>query len=223
MDSNKHELRKMKMYSAPPFNYRQHGFYDSAFGFCQDFRAIFDAMEHPGELVTMRVYPCVPAAFNSATAAVCLTLLDDGTPVWTDIDWRNPVISWLQLGCGSSVVTEPCMAKFAIITMPAVMPSLENFRVGRYEYCEKATTIVVQVDDILLDADDRYSNITEAKISQLALKGVPKNFRYQWQQLFSRYPLGIDIFITCDDVLIALPKPNLKTFAQASGIELGAR
>jgi alpha-D-ribose 1-methylphosphonate 5-triphosphate synthase subunit PhnH len=40
----------------------------------------------------------------------------------------------------------------------------------------------------------------------VALEGVPDNFWIQWQQLSSRHPLEIDIFFTCDDVLIALPK-----------------
>lgn len=197
------------MNSAPAFNYRRYGFDDSAYGSCQAFRAIFEAMEHPGKLVTIREYPDAPGVFHSATAAACLILLDDQTPVWTDSDGQSPAISWLLLGFGSSVVTEPSMAHFAIITKPAAMPPLENFRIGRYEYCEKATTIVVQVDDILLmDVDNRYFTITGNRNIQLALKGVRKNFRHQWLQLFSRYPLGIDIFITCDDILIALPKPN---------------
>jgi len=207
------------MISAPAFYSLRHGVDDPACGFCQAFRAILFAMEHPGELVTVREYPSAPAVFNSAAAAACLTLLDDETPVWTDIDWRSPAIGWLQFGCGSSVVTEPCMAKFAIITRPAAMPALENFRVGRYEDCEKATTVVVQVDDILPRPDDRYCNIRGDKTAQLAFKRVPDNFGRQWQQLFSRYPLGIDIFIACDDVLVALPKTTARAFAQASRIE----
>ncbi|MEJ2168163.1 MAG: phosphonate C-P lyase system protein PhnH [Desulfobacterales bacterium] len=198
------------MNMASVFSYQRHGFDDVALvSTYTSFKAICDAMEHPGELVTMRQHPYAPAVFHPASAAACLTLLDEETPIWTDIDWRSPAISWLQFGCGSSVVTEPGIAKFANVTKPAAMPSLENFRVGRYEYCEKATTGVVQVDDILPDVEDRYFYITGDKNVQLEFKGVSKNFRYQWQQLFSRYPLGIDVFFTCDDVLVALPKTRL--------------
>ncbi len=172
----------------------------------QAFRAILDAMEHPGRLVTIREYPYAPAVFNSASAATCLTLLDDETPVWTDIDWRNPAIGWLQSGCGSSVVTEPCMAKFAIITRPAAMPPLEYFRVGRYEHCEKATTIVVQVEDIYPVADHQNSNVAGNRNSRLDLKDVADIFWCQWRQISFLHPMGIDIFFTCEDVLTALPK-----------------
>jgi alpha-D-ribose 1-methylphosphonate 5-triphosphate synthase subunit PhnH len=184
----------------------RHGSDDPAVGSHQAFRAILDAMEHPGRLVTIREYPQAPAVFNSASAATCLTLLDYETPVWTDIDWRNPAIGWLQSGCGSSVVTEPCVAKFAFITKPAAMPPLENFRVGRRDYCEKTTTIVVQVEDIYPVADNQNSNISGGKTSRLELKGVTDIFWYQWRQLSFLHPMGIDIFFTCDDVLAALPK-----------------
>lgn len=191
---------------APALPHWRHGFDDPAFGSQRTFMAIFDAMEHPGRLVTIREYPYAPAVFNSASAAICLTLLDDKTSVWTDVYWRSPAISWLQFACGSSVVTEPSIANFAIITKPAAMPALDNFRVGYYEYPEKPTTIVVQVDDILPGTDKNDANASADKTARLELKGVPKNFWYQWQQLFSRYPLGLDIFFTCDDVLFVLPK-----------------
>jgi alpha-D-ribose 1-methylphosphonate 5-triphosphate synthase subunit PhnH len=100
------------------------------------------------------------------------------------------------------------MANFAIVTKPASMPDLDCFRVDRYEYHEKATTMIIQVDDILPRADTKYSNIFFEKTAQLELKGVPDNFWDRWQYLSGLYPLDIDIFFTCDDVLIALPKIN---------------
>jgi alpha-D-ribose 1-methylphosphonate 5-triphosphate synthase subunit PhnH len=116
--------------------------------------------------------------------------------------------SWLQFSCESSVVTEPCMANFTIITKPATMPALNRFRIGRHEYSEKVTTIVVQVDDILpaANTNSESSDLFVDKIPHLELKGVPDYFWHQWQQLSNLYPLGIDVFFTCDDVLTALPK-----------------
>jgi alpha-D-ribose 1-methylphosphonate 5-triphosphate synthase subunit PhnH len=197
---------KMKMNDAPALKYWSHGFDDSALGSPQTFRAIFAAMEHPGQLVTIHENPQAPDVLNSASAAICLTLLDDETPVWTDLDRNNPAIHWLQFDCQSSVVTESCMANFAIITKPATMPALDSFRVDPYEYPDKATTIVIQVDDILPTAVNKYSNIFLDNTVQLDLKGVPNKFWNQWWQLSGLYPLGVDIFFTCDDVLIALSK-----------------
>ena len=98
------------------------------------------------------------------------------------------------------------MANFALFTKPATMLALDYFRVGRYEYPEKATTMIVQIDDILPGTDNKDSHISVNQTAQLELKGIPNKFWNQWQQLSGLHPLGIDIFFTCDDVLIALPK-----------------
>ena len=155
------------MSSATTLKHWGYGYDDPALGSHQTFRAIFAAMEHPGQIVTIHENPGAPDVFNSASAATCLTLLDYETPVWTDVDWNSPAIYWLQVDCESSVVTEPCMANFAIVTKPGNMPDLDYFRVGRYEYPEKATTIIVQVDDILPGTDSTYSNIFGGKTAQL--------------------------------------------------------
>jgi alpha-D-ribose 1-methylphosphonate 5-triphosphate synthase subunit PhnH len=145
------------MNGAPALSLWLHGFDDPTLGSHQTFRAILDAMQYPGRLVTLRENPLAPDVFNSASAASCLMLLDDETTVWTDVDRRSPAISWLQLCCGCSVVTESSMANFAIITKPATMPALDYFRIGRNEYPERPTTMVVQVDDILPAIYEHYS------------------------------------------------------------------
>jgi alpha-D-ribose 1-methylphosphonate 5-triphosphate synthase subunit PhnH len=195
----------MDMNIAPVSKHRAYGFNDPDLGSHQTFRAIFTAMDHPGQIVTICENPNGPDVLNSASAATCLTLLDYETPVWTDVDWKNPAINWLQFDCESCIVTEPCMANYAIITKPAGMPALDYFMIGSDKYPEKATTMVIQVDDILPSTDNKYSNIFFEKTAQLELKGVPDKFWNQWQYLSDMYPLGIDIFFTCDDVLIALP------------------
>ena len=188
------------MNGSPALKHWGYGFDDLALGSHQTFRAIFAVMEHPGQIVTIHEYPDVPDVYNSASAATCLTLLEYETPVWTDVDRKSPAISWLQVECESSVVTEPCLADFAIITKPGSMPDLDYFRTDPKKYPEKATTIVVQVDDILPVTDNKYFDIFLGRDGQLELNGVPKKFRNQWQSLSGLYPLDIDIFFTCDDV-----------------------
>ncbi len=194
------------MNSVMTLNHWRLGFEDSAAGLERTFRSIMQAMEHPGQLVTVRPNPIAPQEFNSATAAACLTLLDCETPVWTDIDWDSPAISWLLFGCNSNIVTEPCMADFVLVTDPASMPDLNYFRIARCEYPEKATTMIVQVEDILPSSECDSSYIPLGKSPRLKLKGIPNSFYYQWQQLSSLYPCGIDVFFTCEDVLTALPR-----------------
>jgi alpha-D-ribose 1-methylphosphonate 5-triphosphate synthase subunit PhnH len=186
----------------------EYGFDDPASDSQQTFRAIVAAMDCPGRLATVHEKPYAPDVFHSASAAACLTFLEYETPVWTDIEFRSSAISWLQIACGSSVVTEPSMAHFALITNPETMPALDDFRIGSNQSLEYATTIIVQVDDILPTAGKHHFNIFIDNAIQLELKGIPDKFWYQWRQLSILDPLGIDIFFTCDDVLMALPKKN---------------
>jgi len=198
------------MSCAPENTYWWHEFDDYIPGSQGTFRAIFAAMERPGQLVTIHQNPDAPDIFNWASAATCLTLLERETPVWIDIDQQNSAVSWLQYRCQSSVVTEPCMANFAIVTQPVNMPDLEFFRVGTYDHPENATTVLVQVDDILPDADCKSFGLGIDQRPQLELRGLPEHFWHQWRQLSGRHPLGIDVFITCEDVLAALPKSDIR-------------
>jgi alpha-D-ribose 1-methylphosphonate 5-triphosphate synthase subunit PhnH len=199
------------MTNAQTLAHCRHGFDEPALGSQQTFRAILTAMEHPGRLVTIHQIPAAPDVFNWASAATCLTLLNRETPVWTDIDDQSSAVSWLQRCCQSSLVTEPGMANFAIVTQPVAMPDLEYFRVGTYDYPENATTVLVQVDDILPGAAYKTAGTGVDQKPQLELRGIPDHFWHQWRQLSGRHPLGIDIFITCEDVLTALPKSDRYT------------
>ena len=163
-------------------------------------------MAHPGRLVTILENPYVPEILNPASAAACLTLLNAKTTFWIDIELKSPVISWIQLVCGSIIVTEPCLASFAVITRPAVMPALDRFRIGPIEYPDKATKIVIQLDDIVPSSDRTPANISIDDTTCLELKGVTQDFWNQWRWISRRYPMAVDVFFTCDDVLMALPK-----------------
>lgn len=173
----------------------------------QTFRAILKAMVQPGQLVRIKSrLNYIPGLLNAASAAVCLTLLNAETPLWTDLSWDSSAISWFQFHCECSVVTEPCMAHFALITRPADMPLLDDFKIGDEEHPESAATLIIQVEGF---------NGSNAKIlsvpgikstTHFAPKGIPANFWEQWQFQAAFFPLGVDIFFTCGDLLAALPR-----------------
>lgn len=194
------------MNAVPAHLHWNHGFENPALESQQTFRAVFKAMEHPGQLITIRQNPIAPHELNPATAAACLTLLDHETSVWTDIDWKSPAISWLLFGCNSSVVTEACMADFVLVTGPDCIPDLSYLRITRRDDPEKAITLMVQVGDIQPNSGCGPSSNPPGNSPGLLPKGIPDRFWYQWRQLSALYPCSIDVFFTCEDVLTALPK-----------------
>lgn len=184
------------------------GFLNPVLGPQQTFRAIIEAMARPGQLVKIKSKLHNPEMLNLASAAVCLTLLDDETPLWTDLSWDCTAVNWFQVSCGCSVVTEPCMADFALITRPANMPPLDDFRIGNAQHPESAATLIVQVEGFN-DANGKNLGTPGNKSTpHFAPEGIAVDFWEQWQLQAAFFPLGVDILFTCGDLLAALPRTN---------------
>jgi alpha-D-ribose 1-methylphosphonate 5-triphosphate synthase subunit PhnH len=182
------------------------GFTNPVLGPQQTFRAILEAMAHPGQLVTIKSKIDHPVELNTASAAACLTLLNEETPLWTDLSWKSSAIDWLQLHSGCSIVTEPCMAHFALITQPAEMPPLDDFKIGDEQEPGSATTLFVQVDQF----DDKHGKILSGPgiktMIHFAPVGIQASFWRQWQLQAALFPLGVDVFFTHSDIIAALPR-----------------
>jgi alpha-D-ribose 1-methylphosphonate 5-triphosphate synthase subunit PhnH len=182
------------------------GFKDPVSGPQQTFRAILQAMASPGQPIKLNSKLQIPDLLNTASAAACLTLLDDETPLWTDLSWNSSAVNWFQLHCGCSVVTEPCMAHFALITQPAIMPPLDRFKIGDNLHPESAATLIVQVEKF----NDHPSKILSGPgiktTVHFAPAGIEPEFWEQWQQQAALFPLGVDVFFTCNEFLAALPR-----------------
>jgi alpha-D-ribose 1-methylphosphonate 5-triphosphate synthase subunit PhnH len=181
------------------------GFDDPELGSQQTFRAIVKALDNPGRLVQIRSKLSAPEDLNPASAAIFLTLSHDKTTVWADLDWSYPIVEWFQFRCGCSIVTEPCMASLALITNPVTMPPLDQFKMGDEEHPDTAATLIVQVGE--MPANTVWNPIRSAvrQMTTRSLMGMPANFWDHWLQQSERFPLSVDIFLTCDDVLAALP------------------
>jgi alpha-D-ribose 1-methylphosphonate 5-triphosphate synthase subunit PhnH len=182
------------------------GFENPFLGPQQTFRAILDALARPGQCVKIKSKLNVPELLNAASAATCLTLLDDETPFWTDLSWNSSAVDWFQFHCGCSVVTEPCMAHFALITQPDEMPSLDDFKIGDNEHPESAATLIIQVERFNDPNCQILSGPGVKTSTHFAPAGIQANFWEQWQVQSASFPLGVDVFFTCNNSLAALPR-----------------
>jgi alpha-D-ribose 1-methylphosphonate 5-triphosphate synthase subunit PhnH len=188
------------------FYYLAPGFDDPELGTQQTFRAMVKALDHPGHFVQIKSKLSVPEVLNPASAALFLTLCNDKTTVWADLNWNCALIEWFQYQCGCSIVTEPCMASLALITNPVAMPPLDQFKMGDDEDPDAAATLIVQVREML--ANNAWNPIRSV-VRQMTTRspmGMPANFWDQWLQQSERFPLRLDIFLTCDDNLTVMPQ-----------------
>ena len=194
------------MNSDRDFYYLTPGFDDPELGTQQTFRAMVKALDHPGHFVQIKSKLSVPEVLNPASAALFLTLCNDKTTVWADLNWNCALIEWFQYQCGCSIVTEPCMASLALITNPVAMPPLDQFKMGDDEDPDAAATLIVQVGEMLANS---ASNPIRSVVRQMTTRspmGMPANFWDHWLQQSERFPLRLDIFLTCDDNLTVMPQ-----------------
>src|SRR5215469_15200282 len=88
------------------------------------FRAVMDAMAHPGTIVATDELTRAPQPLGLAAAAVALTLLDYETPMWLDpaLAQSPDVAAWLRFHTGAPLTDDPRQAAFGIIADPPRMP-----------------------------------------------------------------------------------------------------
>ena len=182
------------------------GFTDPVQGSQQTFRAMLDAIAHPGRIVATDNVLSPPRPLNLASAAVCLTLLDFETSLWTDLKFDAKGTGWLRFHCGCSIVTDPSEAVFALITRSDTMPILNKFKTGNDESPESSTTLIIQTGGLNSTDGIRLTGPGIETFSTLNVEGLTKHFWQARQSQFAMFPLGVDIIFTYENSLAALPR-----------------
>ena len=182
------------------------GFTDPVQGSQQTFRAMLDAIAHPGRIVATDNVLSPPRPLNLASAAVCLTLLDFETSLWTDLKFDAKGTGWLRFHCGCSIVTDPSEAVFALITRSDTMPILNKFKTGNDESPESSTTLIIQAGGLNSTDGIRLTGPGIETFSTLNVEGLTKHFWQARQSQFAMFPLGVDIIFTYENSLAALPR-----------------
>jgi alpha-D-ribose 1-methylphosphonate 5-triphosphate synthase subunit PhnH len=185
------------------------GFLAPVFDSQQSFRAILDAMIHPGTQVLLPAELTPPVPLNPASAAACLSLMDFETSFWSDLDERTAVVDWLSFHCGCRIVSKTDDALFALIIDAGSLPPLSNFRIGTDACPDTSTTVIVQVNGFSVQNGKRLKGPGIQSYRKLGVKGLPEDFWNQWQAQFDIFPLGVDILFTFGNRLIALPRSTM--------------
>jgi alpha-D-ribose 1-methylphosphonate 5-triphosphate synthase subunit PhnH len=171
------------------------------------FRAVLDAMSHPGRVVHVAVPAETPPPLDGATAAFCLALVDLETPLWLDVAARTPeVAGYLRFHCGCPVVENAARARFALVADPRRAPALEIFDPGREDFPEESATLVVQVDALVPGTGRRLVGPGIDGEARLAASGVPAAFWDDLRRNHALFPRGLDVVLTSGRSMAALPR-----------------
>ena len=185
------------------------GFSDPVLDSQRSFRDILQAMAHPGMAVTLGADLRVPTPLHQAAGAVCLTVLDMETPLWTDLPESSDAVDWLRFHCGCPVVRDPSNAAFALITRGEFLTSLDPFNHGEDAFPEKSATLIVQVSALLSGTGTcSIRGPVIAACERLNIHGLKKEFWKAWRVNHGLYPLGVDLFFSSGTTLVALPRTS---------------
>ena len=177
------------------------GFADPVADAQQCFRAVLDAMAHPGR-VTRATGVTAPAPLGTAAAAVVLTLVDHETPLWLDPD-AGAARAWIEFHCGAPIVADPAACGFALALS---LPDLDQLPAGSHESPETSATVICQVDSFEDGKAFRLHGPGLREPLPLTVNGLPRDFVSIWQRNHTLFPRGIDLILCAGDRLVAFPR-----------------
>jgi len=172
------------------------------------FRSVLDAMAHPGKIVSLNPVQDAPAPLNRATAAVCLSLVDFETSLWTDpkIAASGAAITHLRFHCGCPFTTNPGDAHTALVSEMKMLANLPDFCVGTDERPDLSTTVIVQVPGFERRAGRRLTGPGIQTVTPLHVQGADAAFWKVIQANTQIFPRGVDFILTTDEDIVCLPR-----------------
>lgn len=193
------------------------GFSDPVFESQAVFRAILDALAHPGLITHLPAALDPPVPRFQAQAAIALTMLDFETPVFVDPALGGTSLrNWLRFHCGCPLSDTPGDAAFAFVGA-ATMPTLSQFNQGDPKYPDRSTTLVIGCDSLLGGEERWIEGPGIATPLAVAAVGLPSDF---WDQLRANrdaFPLGVDVILASETRIIGLPRTVRMTTLAAEG------
>ncbi|TQI78513.1 methylphosphonate degradation complex subunit PhnH [Serratia fonticola] len=171
----------------------------------QAFRLILKALSEPGVTVTLQDSPTW-GALNAASTAVLLTLADQETPLQLCTELKSEqVLTNIRFHTGAPLATrqeEVCLALSGPQLQPADLNTLPH---GSEISPEFSATLVVQINALEGGNPLRLSGPGIEKQREISPL-LPPALRDYLLERPQRFPLGLDIVLTCGEHLLALPR-----------------
>ncbi len=182
------------------------GFDDPVHDAQRVFRRLLEAFAHPGRVVLLPPVLAPPAPLGPGTAALALTLIDHGTPLWLDAALDTPAVrTFLRFHCGAPIVEASDGAAFALVGAPDAV-DLKTFAVGEPESPERSTTVILQVPGFAYSERVRLTGPGIASHTSLRVDGISADFWRQWRRNAALYPCGVDVVFAAPEAIAVLPR-----------------
>jgi alpha-D-ribose 1-methylphosphonate 5-triphosphate synthase subunit PhnH len=182
------------------------GFSDPVLDSQRVFRALLAAMSYPGRILRLTPPAQVPEGLCEASWSVLLTLADPAVSLWTDLPEGSTARESIRVLCGSPTVERPGEAELVLLTRPREVGIPCDFRLGTEKRPELGATLVIQTAALSVGEGFALSGPGVCRETFLKVTGVPESFWVWRRSLEKRYPLGVDLILTCGASLAAIPR-----------------
>ena len=183
------------------------GFADPTVAGQRVFRAILDALAHPGRSYRIAGPAQAPESLGTGLAAVALTLLDEDVSVWLHrkLAQSPDVTSYLAFHTGTRVTNEPGAANF-LIAPPDTRPPLDALALGTDEAPHQSATVVLDARTPGVGA--RFTATGPGIDGWVAIDApwAPEGFVAAWTRNGAVFPRGVDLLVVGEDSVVALPR-----------------
>jgi alpha-D-ribose 1-methylphosphonate 5-triphosphate synthase subunit PhnH len=172
------------------------------------FRAVMDAMAHPGRVNALVALPAEwPKPLNAGAAAVALCLADFETPLWLDDAARDgEAAAWLRFHTGARITSDPREAAFAFVTDPPNAPDFQAFALGTLDYPDRSTTFILQVTGFDSGAARTLAGPGIKDTAAFSASPLPGDFDARFAANRALSPRGVDFIFVSSSAVAALPR-----------------
>ncbi|MBC7802281.1 MAG: phosphonate C-P lyase system protein PhnH [Candidatus Parcubacteria bacterium] len=182
------------------------GFADPVLDSQAAFRSSLAALSAPGTIVALGAGLEAIAGLHAAASALLLALLDQDTRLWLSPGLSaGRTAASLKFHTGCALAAAPGEADFALVAAPEELPSLASFNAGSDEYPERSATVLLQVP-ALATGGWRLTGPGVKDEARLSVPALGAAFLTQWERNHSRFPRGVDLFLTSGEQLCCLPR-----------------
>lgn len=171
------------------------------------FRALMAAMSQPGTIETPAIDAQSPYPLGAAQGAIALTLLDADTSAWLSPKIATtPVKAWLSFHTGAEIVPALAKARFVFLAEGEPLPDLSGLALGSQDYPDRSATLIVELPSLTGGPAMRARGPGIRDTVTISPAGLPTDFLRRWSANRGLYPRGIDLVLTAESSLMALPR-----------------
>lgn len=169
------------------------------------FRLILKALSEPGHTVTLQGGPAW-GALNAASTAALLTLADQETPIQLcDAFKSEQVLTNIRFHSGAPLAAQPEEVCFALFDTQLQTADLLALPHGSEISPEFGATVIVQLNGLEQGTPLCLTGPGIERQRKVSPQLPPALLDFLINRPL-RFPLGLDILLTCGDRLLALPR-----------------